>query len=39
MGHVVLCDAILEREFKGRFRRVDAQAGIREAQVESAFQW
>ena len=39
MVRVVRYDAILAREFKGRFCRVDAQAGIREAQVGSAFQW
>ena len=39
MARVVRYDTILGREFKGRFRRVDAQAGIREAQVGSACQW
>ena len=39
MARVVRYDAILGRELKGRFHRVDAQAGIREAQVGSAFQW
>ena len=38
MAHIVRYNAILGCEFKGRLRRVDAQAGIREAQVVSAFQ-
>ena len=39
MARVVRYDAILGRELKARIQRVDAQAGIREAQVGSEFQW